>query len=525
MSAVYRPLQALFLIAALTGCGDGAVVGPDVDGSAVVASSRVVLNPTGLSPLAARVELTTTEPVSVEVTVPGRDGPETDVRHRFEGVATTHRLPVLGLYPNSENEIVLAFTSTSGQPLGRTSLSVTTAPLPPDMPQVRIDVPAGDIAPGMNLVNYYGHNSTVSPQRPFMFDRAGRIRWLLTFSASPALSGLFFDNGIKVLANGNLFFGDKNTDAIYEVDRLGTVVRQWPLPGYGFHHSIAEKPNGNFVVTVDKLGAATVEDYLIEIDRASGAIVTEWSLNRSLQATRRAWPTSLANLDVDWFHANAVVYDPTDDTIIVSGRTQGVVKLTRDNRVVWILAPHKDWGRAGDGTDLTGLLLQPLDAAGRPITDPAVLRGDTPHPDFEWAWYQHSPTLMPDGRLMLFDNGENRHYGGQGLYSRAVVYRIDASARTIRQVWQYGKERGTETFSRIVSGADFLAPERNVLFMPGSVRSNGDYGKMVEVDYDTRQVVFEATVLPPIAPFGVTFHRVLRVPMYPPGRAAGDPPA
>lgn len=525
MVVVRRSFQALTLIVLLTGCGDNGVVGPEPDGASVVGSSRVVLNPTGVSPLAARVDLTTTEPVSVELTVPGRDGPETTVRHRFEGVATVHRLPVLGLYPNSVNEIQLSFTSAGGVPLGQTSLSVTTAPLPADMPQVRIDVAAGDIAPGMNLVNYYGHSSTVTPQRPFMFDRAGRIRWLLTFSASPALAGLFFDNGLKVLANGNLFFGDKTTNAIYEIDRLGAVVRRWPLPGYGFHHSAIEKPDGNFIVTVSKLGAATIEDYLVEVDRVSGAIVNEWNLNRSLQTARRAWPTSLANLDVDWFHANAVIHDATDDTIIVSGRTQGVVKLTRDNRVVWILAPHKDWGRAGDGTDLTGLLLQPLDAAGRPISDPAVLRGDTPHPDFEWAWYQHSPALLPGGELMLFDNGENRHYGGQGLYSRAVVYRIDGSARTIRQVWQYGKERGTATFSRIVSGAEFYAPERNVLFSPGSVRSNGDYGKAVEVDYDTRQVVFEATVTPPIAPFGVTFHRVTRVPLYPPGRTATDPPA
>jgi len=309
-----------------------------------------------------------------------------------------------------------------------------------------------------------------------------------------------------------LYFGDGNSGRIIEMDMLGRIVNAWPLPGYGFHHEVLEKPNGNFVVTVNKQGEPTVEDYLIEIDRASGVIVREWDLKQSLEYTRRAWP-GFGDQNVDWFHANGVAYDPQDDAIIVSGRTQGVVKLTNDNTVVWILAPHRDWGTAGDGTDLATKLLQPLDATGQPITDPAVLDGAVNHADFEWAWYQHAPELMPDGTLLVFDNGDNRNYTGQSLYSRAVQYRIDANAMTVQQIWQYGKERGAETFSRIVSDVDYHAAEDNVVFMPGAV---GTYGKAIEVDRTTRAVLFEATITPPIAPFGITFHRVERLPLYPP---------
>jgi arylsulfate sulfotransferase len=42
------------------------------------------------------------------------------------------------------------------------------------------------------------------------------------------------------------------------------------------------------------------------------------------------------------------------------------------------------------------------------------------------------------------------------------------------------------------------------------------YGKMIEVDYTTRDVAFEATISPPTAPFGITFHRVERLSLYPP---------
>jgi hypothetical protein len=53
--------------------------------------------------------------------------------------------------------------------------------------------------------------------------------------------------------------------------------------------------------------------------------------------------------------------------------------------------------------------------------------------------------------------------------------------------------------------------------MPGAVVHEGrSYGKMIEADYATGAVVFEATITPPIAPFGITFHRVERMPLYPP---------
>ncbi len=53
--------------------------------------------------------------------------------------------------------------------------------------------------------------------------------------------------------------------------------------------------------------------------------------------------------------------------------------------------------------------------------------------------------------------------------------------------------------------------------MPGRAESaTGPLGKAIEVDYTTRDVVFEATIVPPDAPFGIVFHRVERLPLYPP---------
>jgi arylsulfate sulfotransferase len=118
---------------------------------------------------------------------------------------------------------------------------------------------------------------------------------------------------------------------------------------------------------------------------------------------------------------------------------------------------------------------------------------------------------------MLFDNGDTRNYSGTTLYSRAVRYEIDAAAMTVRQQWQYGKERGAETYSRIVSDVDFLEAEGHVIFSPGAIQAGGaNSGKSVEVDFDSGEVLFEATIIPPIAFFDIiTLHRTERLPLYP----------
>ena len=512
-----RCFIALFAVALLTGC-DSQSLDTEIQLTVDELVSGLVTeqNPSGYAPLTAEVSFNVTQPIHVDMIMTGQNGGKNLVT-RFYNISDSVTLPILGLYPESTNEVVLRFITAGEQVIGDLPVSIDTPVLWADLPQIDINViQESRIKPGMNLVSYFGHNSSFAPQKPFIFDSEGVIRWYLDFTDHPSLSSLFFDNGVERLANGNLFFGDRPHGRIVEVDMLGNIVQTWPMPGYEFHHHVLEKPNGNFLVTVDKQGEPTVEDYIIEIDRISGATIREWNLKESLDYARREWPTNFGDQNVDWFHANGLAYDPLDDTIIVSGRTQGTVKLTNTNEVVWILAPHRGWGTAGDGANLSFKLLSPLDKNGALIRDPLVVDGTSNHADFEWAWYQHAPEIMPDGSLLLFDNGDNRNYGVSELYSRAVHYVIDQQAMTVQQRWQYGKERGADGFSRIVSDVDYHIEENNVVFMPGAVgREAIPYGKVVEIDYSSRNVVFEATITAPIAQWGITFHRVERISLYP----------
>ena len=116
---------------------------------------------------------------------------------------------------------------------------------------------------------------------------------------------------------------------------------------------------------------------------------------------------------------------------------------------------------------------------------------------------------------MLFDNGDNRNWGEAPSYSRAVEYRIDDNARTIQQVWTFGKEQANHLYSRVVSNVDYYPIERRLIFSAGSVNDDGvPVGRVVELDYDSKAVIFEATVIPEVAPFGVTFHRTERLRLY-----------
>ena len=508
---------ACFSLAVVLGLSACDTTSPRPTAEDVVDQLEVVLNPSGFAPLTAEVTLKTTQPVQVEILVPGRNSPAGDVRYLFQSVSTAHTFPVLGLYSSHNNAVQLRLMDDTGQDLGSITRMIQTEPVIPGMPAITIDVIRTGHAPGMNMVSYFGITGELFPMTPFMVDNEGALRWYLDYEGHEYLSDLFYDTGPERLANGNLIFGDAHSDIISSIDMLGNVVNQWPVPGYDFRHTVIEMvPNGNLLATVSKKGIATIEDHIIEIDRQTGAIVQEWDLRESLDVARRAWRADAR----DWFHGNGLAYDAVADAVIISGRVQGTVKLTRNNEVIWILAPHRDWETAGDGTNLATKLLTPLDATGTRISNADVLEGVTAHPDFDWSWYQHAPKLMPNGDLLLFDNGSWRHYEISGsFYSRAVVYRIDDVGMTIQQAWEYGKARGDATFSALMSDADYHPNEDNIAFLPGAIYHHSQgYGRIIEVDVSSRSVVFEATITPPETWWpGATFHRAERMSIYPPG--------
>jgi arylsulfate sulfotransferase len=444
---------------------------------------EVVLSPNGTTPLAAEVTLSANTEVDVSIEVLGTN----PVTHEIPEYQKNHEIPILGLYPGVENEVVLKVSTLRGA-FAVDTLLIVTNPLPDFLPSVEIRTANRDqMESGWTLSSLSIGVDGEFESHPIMFDANGDIRWYLDLSAH---DGTIFV--LKRLGNGNLLLGFLGE--IYELDMLGGILNRWPIPGYNFHHDVIEKPNGNLIVAVNKKDRGTVEDQLIEIDRSSGEIVSEWDLRQVLDVSRRSYPPTTDN---DWFHMNAVWYDESDGGLIISGRNQGVVKVSADNDLVWILAPHRGWGQAGvDGTghDTSDYLLTAVNATGTPY-GAAVQQGDAAAAGFDWGWGQHASMILPNGNIFIFDNGLNRNFAlGGSEFSRGVEYVVDEMAMTVKQVWHYGESRGAEFRSPIISDVDYLPETGNRLIMPGIIPGASPRALVTEVSFPGKQVVFEAQI-------------------------------
>ena len=490
----------------------------------VLSASVITLDPSGACPLCAYIDLelmANTRVRSISMLLIGQDGSASDISQNFSLTEPRTRIPVLGLYGGFNNRIDISFLNKNGFEVSDTFFMISTDSLISDLPEIEtIVAPNMDWDQHMTLVSYYGFDTDTFPQKPFIMDQCGKIRWYLNFNGHPILDNTNYANGIERLKNGNFIFGTTKTrgatgiNGIFEIDIMGHVINSWPLHELTMHHQVIEKPNGNLLATVYDTTAETIEDIIIELDRSTGNIVSTIDLNESLNVSRKA----LLNDDVDWIHVNSIFYDEDDETIILSGRTQGVIKITEENEVVWIIAAHKDWGIAQNGQDLNDYLLHPLDSNDRHITDTSVLMGYSNHKDFEWPWFQHSAKQMPNGDIIMFDNGSFRNYKKPGVnsYSQSIEYRIDPESMTIKQIWSYGKERGDSLFAGFLSDVDYFRDHHSVISSHGTLMGETGFGKVVEVDYLSKNVIYEANILPPnVIMKVVTLHRTERLKLYP----------
>ena len=523
------------------------------------AQVEAVLDPYDVAPLSALVivreaiDLACVDTISVVVV--GRDGDEDltatlpyDADYTTRWSAPEHvsadelGVPVLGLYAAYDNTVRVEVTA--GATTYVAELTLSTEALHESLPAV--DVVTAEPAamePGWNLAGFSAGEGAFQA-RPFLFDLRGHIRWVLGVDR---VVGPGFVTPMERLRNGNLLFAIG--DSLYELSMLGREVARWLLPdGFSQHHDVFEMPDGAFLVcargrdTLIRTAAGdelhSSEDQVVELDRQTGEVRNVWDLRRFLDIDRYTYMRT--GDGHDWYHLNAVVYDAADDSIVVSGKHQGVAKISRGGshpddpyrgkELRWILAPHLGWERAG--FDGTGLLLAPyllvaVGEDGAPLPD-SFQNGTTSDETFGWVFGQHAPALLPNGDVFLFDNGWGRdlHRYRGGDFSRGVVYRVESGpggvGGTIQQVWDYGRERGPELYAPVISDVDVGPATGNLFVLPGSYTTRpdgtpGGVAKMVEIRPDDRRVVFEAHLLMRgEAPWGDDIcYRMERMTLYP----------
>lgn len=481
------------------------------------------LNPSGYNPLAANVFAAFPVKGRAKIIVHGKENSHGTVEYLFNNYGENQNLTILGLYPDYENKVSLIMTDKEGNERARTQITIKTKPLAISSLPIYIKIKKASfdkMEPGMTLLNDPGA-SEADTSCPYMLDADGEIRWVLDWRTSPDLRHIGAQCGLHRLENGNYLVGDANNYQIAEVNILGEVVRKWDLKalGYNFHHDALIGNDGKLLIAATKLdaklttGKSRIYDHIIEMG-TEGTIDREWDLTNILDSARYIPidPTlpgaDFGQTQGNWAHNNALL--PWGDDYLASARYQGVFKFHKNGELAWIIAPHKNWRR-----DYQKYLLTPLDKDGYEITDSKVISGEKSSDTFDWPWGQHTPVIMPNGHILMFDNGYCRNFISKsfsepGQYSRIVEYEVDETNMTVRQVWEYGSER-EDCYAAAMSSVQYLPETKHVLFCPGmgNKLSNGSYGgHIIEINPLTKEIVSEIEVC-------TNFHRATRLSLYP----------
>ena len=404
-------------------------------------NAKVVLNPYQISPLTALIMFETDTEVAPTVTIVGKDE-NTTFTHEFEE-SKSHYLSIYGLYPDSENEVIVSFLDTEK------TFTIKTEALPDDF-----ILPTSVKSDKDSLDNELYFFSPSSSGYTSAYDVNGDVRWYLTINALWEINRL--SNGHLMVSTERRVNSPYYMSGLYEMDLLGKIYKEISLEG-GYHHDYFEMPNGNLLVASDEFNNdyGTVEDVIVEVDISSGDIIKTWDLKDILNmedGKSENW------VDYDWFHNNSVWYDDVTDSITLSGRHQdAVINIDYDTGSLnWIIGDSTNWSEEYQKYFFT------------PVGD-----------DFEWQWSQHAAMITPEGYVFILDNGNNKskikeeYVPAEESYTRGVKYKIDTDKMTIEQIWEYGKERGSEFYSPYISDVDYLAKDHYIVHSGGIVYVDG----------------------------------------------------
>lgn len=410
-----------------------------------IENPNIIIDPYKSSPLTALILFETKNDVTPKVTVVGKDN-NTTITHTFQNT-TKHYLSIYGLYPDYENKVIIEYKEKGKQI--KKEVTIKTDKLPDDFP-----LPTSVNSKKEELGTEFYFYTPSSKGYSCAYDMNGDVRWYLTHYA-------IWDN--TRLKNGNMLVSTErliNTPyymtGLYEIDMFGKIYKEYSLPG-GYHHDYYEMPNGNLLVATDDFDNkyGTVEDYIVELDRKNGKIVSKIDLKKILKMTdgkSENWTS------YDWFHNNSVWYDEKTNSITLSGRHQdAVINIDYNTKKLnWIIGDSKNWSK-----DYQKYFFKKV--------------GE----NFEWQWSQHAAMITKEGYVFLFDNGNNKskikdnYVPADKSYSRGVMYKINKKNMTIEQIWEYGKERGSDFYSPYISDVDYLNKNHYIVHSGGIVKEDG----------------------------------------------------
>lgn len=343
-------------------------------------------------------------------------------------------VPVIGLYSGYDNLVSMELTRAADDPVQLEVDITTDAYIDPSgiysHPSVVVQR-----APGSSLgFDFIYVKSELGS--PIILDTDGEIRWAVP--GIPPAEG----SGASAFVGDGFIIGDHIQPIVYRLSLDGSVSQStMPSSDYiNFQHDIDYGRDG-LLATPDETSGG-VEDNVIEMHDTGGVtILNHWDLAAIISnymSSQGDDAAAFVRPGTDWFHDNSAIYDPRDDSIIVSSRENFVIKLDYDTGAIkWILGdPTKYW-----------------------YTFPSLrAKALTLAPGGLYPIGQHGLSITPDGLLMLFNDGDGsisqpvgEPPGETRTYSTVSTYSIDPKAMTAQEVWDY--DAGQTIYSPICSSA------------------------------------------------------------------------
>lgn len=262
-----------------------------------------------------------------------------------------------------------------------------TAVLPDSLPPITIVIEpqaAGDPEPGLTLFSIRSETGLTPAGLAVAVDATGEVVWFMT---QPANVG-----DLRLLESGRLSF--ISGIRAYETTLGGDVTWASPDdPDLVMHHEVFPMPNGNFLalgyehqeVLRDGILQTWKGDRIVEFDRQTNQIVWDWSSfahfsTLDFDPLMMGFPQGTG---YDWTHSNSAVYNLSDNSVYLSVRHMN--RITRIDYATGDIVYNM-------GMDMPS--------------------GDADFGDNLFSW-QHAPQLLPNGNMMVYDNGNRRDHVDQ----------------------------------------------------------------------------------------------------------------
>ncbi len=460
--------------------------------------SAPVFTPSATSILAGTLAFTSSVPTTSTVVVTGAGGsfvvPASGILSPEP--ATNHQIMILGLTFQQTYSFTVGGRDGQGHTASGPSLGYTPGAAPGGLVPMNVTVATpAQMQPGFT---FFPATRVGIPSTSVIYaiDAQGHIVWYDAPTQPPPPAAAVPVSRVRRLSNGNLLYIGA---ALAEIDMLGRDVRSFTNTDLGIgpiHHDAIELPSGNLLALAAEMrvvsgypadagtGCTTcqvVGDEIVELNPDTRAIVWRVSLfdlldpHRTLldihptpgasfnDATWNWWFGSDNGGTRDWTHSNALIYDASDDSIIVSCRHQDVIaKISRATKqLVWVIG--SDW--SGSSGDDAWPFLQPSSSG---ILLP---------------YHQHGPFLLPNGNLLVYDNGNDR----TPWVTRELEFRIDAPHMALGQPWEWIDPDYNPPLVSFFAGNMEGEPNGNVLITDGALPlENGpDWIRLSEVTRPT----------------------------------------